>query len=85
MICTFADFPDFLAAPITAEAISIEETETSISKSMHSCQLSLGEPNQVKILPLSPDFRKCIASSNSAVPNQVAPPCLAALATGINP
>ena len=57
-MCTFVVLPDFLAAPIIAEAISIEETETSISKSIHSCQLSLGEPNQVKILPLSPDFRK---------------------------
>ena len=77
--------PDFLAASIIAEAISIEETETSISRSIQSCQLSFGEPSQVRIFPLSPDFRKSIASSKSAVPNQVAPPCLAALATGINP
>ena len=63
----------------------MEETETSISKSMHSCQLSLGEPSQVNIFPLSPALRKSMASSKSAVPNQVAPPCLAAFPTGINP
>ena len=77
--------PIFLAALITPEAISILETEISIPKSIHSCHLSLGDPNQVNMRPESPEFLKLIASSKSAVPNHVAPPCRAAFATGISP